>query len=759
MERIKIQIFGNPIRHAGARLLLDSSAPFGLEYAGLPGISLSPYAIEIKVQPTYTFYKLVRNNVITSDGNQGTLVIGMSIPADHQVSMGKTPLDVLLDIWEKFKTTYMRPSLGAAIPDSYTYKPIEELIAADFFQDVLNKYPLEKVSAPYYQMNGSGKCALSLSMMEMREFTRDVSNYECLSKFESVVIAEKMDETHYVESLTGRLEIPRKRAFKIYAPDGTVTTVADFDRSIVIYSAEDERCYERAQVCFTIRDLLAGNVPQGIVFDPKNETIRCNIKGAEKRVLYKISLKVAAGCRLRESDCLRALSLAIGRKPLPIIGGNSFYLVGEDNLNVTALTLTISIPNCKLEDKRINTNTRELVVLVSEIQQPRPQVPTLSSATASPTLFVKVTPSSAIDNDTFWFKMEKEGKFRYEGALNFTAQGTAGKNKKERVAAIPLPEMVGKESFQISLHTEKKTTSPKNFSYRDKANEITFNVDEMKPIATFAAIYKSVCAVLAPILLVAAVVVYFLFWPKEPQQAIVSSEPPIEYPKGGDVKKTEETDSTNVTEGNKKEAEAELKEPDSKTKEEEAKAKAEAMKKEIEDYFASVEKKLNKDNLSFDEVKTLYTNNLSKSQQWSNEQAWKDSKRIIDKLKAYKKVVDVLTRECKTQEELFVLAEDIIDLRPGDQVMQALNEKHRIEVLYIFWGDYSVNPPKEYACESLKESRNGGYRICPPGAKADYDNNMWGVEWFLKKRVEKKYNTFKSLEAFKNKRSYIDMLY
>ena len=251
----------------------------------------------------------------------------------------------------------------------------------------------------------------------------------------------------------------------------------------------------------------------------------------------------------------------------------------------------------------------------------------------------------------------------------------------------------------------------------------------------------------------AVIVVYFLFWPKESQPAATATTGQLcvcntEVPSGGNTGSEQNTEAKANSEA----------EDSMKDKEEEAKAKAEAMNKEIKDYFASVEKKLTKDDLSFDEVKTSYAEFLAKSAKWSQEPVWKDYEGTVKKIKAYKKVVDVLTREWKTQEEFNALVDDIKDLAPSNQVMQALNEKHRIDVLYIYWGDYSVRPPREYAYESLRVYRNGIYRICPPGQRADYDNNEWGVDWFVKKRVEKKYNTFKSLYTFKNKRSYYDML-
>ena len=756
MERIKIQIFGNPIRHAGARLLLDSSAPFGLEYAGLPGISLSPYAIEIKVQPTYTFYKLVRNNVITSDGNQGTLVIGMSIPVDHKISMGKTPLDALLDIWEKFKTTYMYPSLGAAAPDSYTYKPIDGLIAADLFQDVLNKYPLEKVYAPYYPMKGSGKCALSLNMMEMRDFTRDVCCYENLSKYESVVIAEKMDAIHYVENLTGHLEIPLRRRFKL---DGKV--YENVNETITISSNEDARCFERQTCSFTIAQLLSGNAPQGVMFDYRTDTITYNLKGAPKRIQYTVRI-LCNGAKVNDADCMGALTLTVKGRNVFLVG-NTFTLDGEEN--VSQISINFAHPKYRLVGCReLDLNERVLSVNVVENPQEKPQ-----SAPAERKMLVKV--KSCDPEENYWFKIEKENKYLYEGVLKFAA---TDKSKKDMVATIVLPEFIGTEAFYISIHTAKKTTEPHSYSYRATApRDVEFDLAKMKPIGGSATLYNKLCLFFAPILLLATIFFgYLYFTAPEPvapstQKVQKKTEKKQETTNEDEADDTAASDQANADEKAAEKAKEDAEKPNNTATAKKASnenvanpsasstpptntpeqqvANAvgnNAQKKALEEFLNKAKTELEKEDLTFAKVKELYKEYEEK---FKNVQLTSEQKQIEAQLNAYNNVVAVLTM--KDGEKL---KEKVKALAPGAKVFEQLNQKHCEWYLAIYWGDYrDPENIKKWGDKNL--DRDGNEYVEGKSTGPVRQSNQAGLNFFVKN--QSKYKSFKDLDRFLNSRA------
>ncbi|MBQ5895438.1 MAG: hypothetical protein IIW75_02580 [Bacteroidaceae bacterium] len=768
MERIKIQIFGNPIRHAGARLLLDSSAPFGLEYAGLPGISLSPYAIEIKVQPTYTFYKLVRNNVITSDGNQGTLVIGMSIPVDHKISMGKTPLDVLLDIWEKFKTTYMYPSLGAAAPDSYTYKPIDGLIAADLFQDVLNKYPLEKVYAPYYPMKGSGKCALSLNMMEMRDFTRDVCCYENLSKYESVVIAEKMDAIHYVENLTGHLEIPLRRRFKL---DGKV--YENVNETITISSNEDARCFERQTCSFTIAQLLSGNAPQGVMFDYRTDTITYNLKGAPKRIQYTVRI-LCNGAKVNDADCMGALTLTVKGRNVFLVG-NTFTLDGEEN--ISQISINFAHPKYRLVSCReLDLNERVLSVNVAENPQEKPQ-----SAPAERKMLVKV--KSYDPEENYWFKIEKENKYLYEGVLKFAA---TDKSKKDKVATIVLPEFIGTEAFYISIHTAKKTTEPHSYSYRATApRDVEFDLAKMKPIGGSATLYNKLCLFFAPILLLATIFFgYLYFTAPEPvapstQKVQKKTEKKKETDTAdkkddatssqaaeaeADVSKQAADNANNAASGSSQNSSNEnvanppasstppTKTPDQKVAS--ALGNIAPENAELDKFLNKVKTELAKDGLTFAKVKELYKEYEKK---FKNVQLTSDQKKIEALLKAYNEVVGVLSL---TDKEKF--KQEMKKLAPNHGAVKSLNKKHREWFLAIRWGDYRANSPKIYHDENVDKPQVDSSGRSLPGKTTTHHGAEGLLNFYITNKGKKdnngkiKFTNFESLGAFWDKRNYAE---
>ena len=758
MERIKIQIFGNPIRHAGARLLLDSSAPFGLEYAGLPGISLSPYAIEIKVQPTYTFYKLVRNNVITSDGEQGTLVIGMSIPVDHKISMGKTPLDALLDIWEKFKTTYMYPSLGAAAPDSYTYKPIDGLIAADLFQDVLNKYPLEKVYAPYYPMKGSGKCALSLNMMEMRDFTRDVCCYENLSKYESVVIAEKMDAIHYVENLTGHLEIPLRRRFKL---DGKV--YENVNETITISSNEDARCFERQTCSFTIAQLLSGNAPQGVMFDYRTDTITYNLKGAPKRIQYTVRI-LCNGAKVNDADCMGALTLTVKGRNVFLVG-NTFTLDGEEN--ISQISINFAHPKYRLVGCReLDLNERVLSVNVAENPQEKPQ-----SAPAERKMLVKV--KSYDPEENYWFKIEKENKYLYEGVLKFAA---TDKSKKDKVATIVLPEFIGTEAFYISIHTAKKTTEPHSYSYRATApRDVEFDLAKMKPIGGSATIYNKLCLFFAPILLLATIFFgYLYFTAPEPvapstQKVQKKTEKKQETTNEDEADDTAASDQANADEKAAEKAKEDAEKPNNAASGSSQNSSNEnvanppasstpptntpeqrvanavgnnADKKALEEFLNTAKTELAKEDLTFVKVKELYKEYKKKSK---NIHLTSDQKEIEAQLNAYNNVVAVLTM--KDGEKL---KEKVKALAPGKAVVGKLNENHRVMFLAIYWGDYRAPKNiKKWGDKNL--DRDGNEYVEGKSTGVVRQSNQTGLNFFVKNQSQ--YKSFKDLNVFYNSRA------
>ena len=756
MERIKIQIFGNPVRHAGARLLLDSSAPFVLEYAGLPGISLSPYAIEIKVLPTYTFYKLVRNNVITSDGQQGTLVIGMSVPADHRISMGKTPLDVLLEIWDKFKTTYMYPSLGVAVPDSFTYKPIDELISVDCFMDVLNKYPLEKVYAPYYPMKGSGKCALSLNVMEMRDFTRDVCCYENLSRYESVVVAEKMDATHYVENMTGQLEIPLKRRFKL---DGKV--YENVNETITISSNEDARCFERQTCSFTIAQLLSGNAPQGVMFDYRTDTITYNLKGAPKRIQYTVRI-LCNGAKVNDADCMGALTLTVKGRNVFLVG-NTFTLDGEENTSLISVNFDhpkYRFVGCREQD----LNERVLSVNVAEIPQEQPL-----PGTAGRKMQVKV--KSYDPEENYWFKIEKENKYLYEGVLKFAA---TDKSKKDKVVTIVLPEFIGTEAFYISIHTAKKTTEPHSYSYRATApRDVEFDLAKMKPIGGSATLYNKLCLFFAPILLLATIFFGYLYFTAPEPVAPSTQKVQKKTEKKQEATNEDEADDTAASDqANADEKAAEKAKEDAEKPNNAATAKKpsnenvanpsasstpptntpeqqvanavgnNAQKKQLEEFLTTAKAELAKEDLTFAKVKELYKEYEKKSE---NIQLTSNQKEIEAQLKAYNEVVGVLSLKDKEK-----FKKEMKKLAPNYGAVKKLNKKHHEWFLAIYWGDYrDPKNVKKWGDKNL--DRDGNEYVEEISTGTVRQSNQSGLNFFVKNQSQ--YKSFKDLNVFLNSRA------
>lgn len=232
----------------------------------------------------YIVYELIDRKVRPCDiDTLGALGIIMTVARDMQFAESKSPYEVLHEVYEKYKTSYMKCDADGV----YRFLDIE--VNQDEFTEIVARYPLEPRRGIYVEMNSSGMTAtLCVQPDKLSAFFRD-TQYPEFSQFKEVEVGVSC------ATIAGlnHLEIPRRKKYSVVVEDslkgnrknaeGILLSLPtdQFDVSKLLHNTMD-LLYDN--VCFTLSQLQENGGELSIeksmvVIDEDKERIECSVHG------------------------------------------------------------------------------------------------------------------------------------------------------------------------------------------------------------------------------------------------------------------------------------------------------------------------------------------------------------------------------------------------------------------------------------------------------------------------------------------------
>ena len=370
-NKITLLISGNKIGNAGFNKLLNvGDFPLGLTDIDYPTNFVANHCFYF--QHTATYRKLVlmcKPSTIVSSGaaRAGRLSIAIVIPKGLRIVGGKSPYDLLLEIKNKFMESNMNYYESA---NMYEFK--SEDYDKQPFEDILNKYPLEKGSSRHIVTAGEMNAYMVASEDKIRDLLRD-PQYAEFANYKFVWVCSQGNPQNYPN-----IVIPRPHKYEVYINDKVDSSIGEndsYDKDI----RPNANTSHPVSVSFTIDKLRNGYTQENVSFSlnedaervdcwvtfPKKRYTRCvNARFSpeitpEDKVTIKSQLKLKAGngdvrSLVWENGVDKATATFIGDE-ISLdwkLDGDSRYTYNDYNFNFSAEAINSESPVNILKKKQ-----------------------------------------------------------------------------------------------------------------------------------------------------------------------------------------------------------------------------------------------------------------------------------------------------------------------------------------------------------------------------------------------------------------------
>ena len=197
--RISLAVFGNQLSNSGYQpLYWINDPPQQPENLVPPGMDDNAFFYTLQVLPAHTQFTLIHNRVSSFGAwRPGVLKIAIALPKGYKIIDDISPLEVLLDVREKFLETCMTRSEGHH--GMYNFK--EKLADARIFTDIVNAYRLVPDNQPHLPMTGTGDALLLLDELAISQLFVSPQHH-IFRPFRQIVIAAKGNTAAYRKTLS-----------------------------------------------------------------------------------------------------------------------------------------------------------------------------------------------------------------------------------------------------------------------------------------------------------------------------------------------------------------------------------------------------------------------------------------------------------------------------------------------------------------------------------------------------------------------------
>lgn len=292
---ISVKVCGSPASSLGYETLIMWNSPnIEVMDRNYEGMGKNSYFFSICIEQKQIVYSLIKNYIHAHGAiRQSNLTIALSIPRGYRLAGGASPYDALIDLKDIFLQECM--ICRDEIIETYEFK--EERPPLDVLDETAKKYPLVEFPSPWHIMPKSAPIGcLITAENSVKELMRDVQ-YPEFEKYSEVLIADTVSGSLRFTPIVG-LEIPRKPEYNIIVDGKQCRKTNNIKDRISISFANDGRAYRCKDICFTINDLLNGDIIEGVWFDGEKETINVStvayLKPRESKDLFELVVCVDA---------------------------------------------------------------------------------------------------------------------------------------------------------------------------------------------------------------------------------------------------------------------------------------------------------------------------------------------------------------------------------------------------------------------------------------------------------------------------------
>lgn len=292
---ISVKVCGSPAPSLGYETLIMWNSPnIEVKDRNYEGMGKNSYFFSICIEQKQIVYSLIKNYIHAHGAiRQSNLTIALSIPRGYRLAGGASPYDALIDL----KDTFLQECMICRDEIIETYEFKEERPPLDVLDETAKKYPLVEFPSPWHIMPKSAPIGcLITAENSVKELMRDVQ-YPEFEKYSEVLIADTVSGSLRFTPIVG-LEIPRKPEYNIIVDGKQCRKTNNIKDRISISFANYGRAYRCKDICFTINDLLNGDIIEGVWFDGEKETINVStvayLKPRESKDLFELVVCVDA---------------------------------------------------------------------------------------------------------------------------------------------------------------------------------------------------------------------------------------------------------------------------------------------------------------------------------------------------------------------------------------------------------------------------------------------------------------------------------
>ncbi len=363
--QIALAIYGNRLTGFESICQLNNP-PEALPHMSYGGLDANPYYVILHTTANYTQFTLVQNGVMAYGASRrGFLKMAIFLPHGWRPKEGRAPIDLLLEVRQRFTDHYMTPVQGATA--GFRFK--ETTDCGQEFAQLLAEWKLEAHPAPNRPMKGQDTGLLLLEKGKWADLSRDVY-YPEFEAYREVIVAETGTPSHSENPAliastqlinNTKIQVPRRPTYKLFVNGlGTPWPVADpYSQPCRLTQANfDVRCFDTDVLDFCLKDLLAGKVVPGVKLDVAEERIDCTISLHPKTKTYSVILD-GLGKQADIALFMSGLRIALPDGRLVTVnkksdGTYAFSLTGNDIVAALRISCSdghFSIGRCRADDK------------------------------------------------------------------------------------------------------------------------------------------------------------------------------------------------------------------------------------------------------------------------------------------------------------------------------------------------------------------------------------------------------------------------
>ena len=324
----------------------------------------------------YVSYLLVDRKVRSFDAEaNGVLSIALIISNDACLAEGRSPFTLLREVYDAFRGRFMTPLADGR----YSY--INQEIADDVFQEILQKYPLESRQGPYVKMQDLSQGSFGIMQVPdqtLEDFFRD-TQYNEFRRYSEIQIGQTCSSSLGLDNL----DIPRLPEFEVVLNGRRTGRFLKYPQEIYEAAIPDDGLVEYQRTSFMLDELLSS--PEGMLerdgatirLDREKAQILCDLQ--KRDVMYSVRVMIDT-----TSEKVKEIVMDSAK------AGDFILKFGPEDLTSQLFQPTpvsMSVSSCSRNspeiktvnksplysfraDKELRRGTKELIIVVRAVRRP-----------------------------------------------------------------------------------------------------------------------------------------------------------------------------------------------------------------------------------------------------------------------------------------------------------------------------------------------------------------------------------------------------